>query len=218
MLIAPLSAFLFPVITELFTRERTEKMQLLHSTMTLAFIVLAIWISAFMFQLGTPVTVLFFGEAFTYSGYILQFSAPFLIFNLLNQINFQFLSGTGKAWSRTISVSIALPINIILNIILIKTMGVEGSALAVGLSWIPLYICTWYFTLSFQKIPKILPIMTNIIACAVSVGIIFCVTQYLQIGQIALILLAVFVYFCIFLGVNFSLFKEGVALIKANRK
>jgi len=107
-----------------------------------------------LFQAGTPFAILFFGESYTLSGEILKFSAPFLIFNLLNQINFQFLAGTGRAWSRTISLGVALPINIVLNIVLIKLYGVEGSALAVGISWVPLWLLTWYFSREYQSFPR----------------------------------------------------------------
>lgn len=60
LIIAPIIGFLFPVITELHSRKRLEKMQHLHETLTLVFIILAIWISIFMFQMGTPFTILFF--------------------------------------------------------------------------------------------------------------------------------------------------------------
>lgn len=216
LVIAPIVGFLFPVITELHTRERWEKMQHLHETLTLVFIIIAIWISVFMFQVGTPFTVLFFGEKYTLSGYILQFSAPFLIFNLLNQINFQFLSGTGKAWWRTISMAIALPINIILNIVLIQKFGVAWSALAVGISWIPLYLCTWYFTRSFQKIPRIQPILLNLFACGFGAVLLWGIQSFVPLGNFTFLFLAICVYFCIFSAVNFSLLREGITLIKTH--
>jgi O-antigen/teichoic acid export membrane protein len=70
-----------------------------------------------MLQMGTALAVLFFGTKFLQSGEILMYSAVFLTFNLLVQINFQFLAGTGKIGSRARILAIVLPINIILNLI-----------------------------------------------------------------------------------------------------
>jgi Na+-driven multidrug efflux pump len=65
-----------------------------------------------------------------------------MTFILLIQINFQFLAGTGKIGARARILAIILPVNIILNYIFIRLYGVAGSALAVGISWIPL----WYLS------------------------------------------------------------------------
>lgn len=88
-------------------------------------IILSIWVTAFLFQTGESLARILFGEMYRESGLILQFSIPFLIFNLLNQLNFQVLAGTGKAWARTVSFAVALPINIALNLYLIPKYGVE---------------------------------------------------------------------------------------------
>ncbi len=216
--ISPIVAFLFPVISELYTRERTERMHFLHRTFTLYFIIIAIWITAFLFQVGTPLTVLFFGETYAISGEILKYSAPFLIFNLLNQINFQFLAGTGRAWSRTVSLSIALPINILLNIIFIKMYGVAGSALAVGISWVPLYMLTWYFSREYQSLPDMKPILSNLIAVAIAIGSTAILTQLWSPPIIVLLFLAVLLYFIIFACVNYQLLKGALTIIKNNRK
>lgn len=140
--ITPLFTFLFPVISELHGREDKIKMQMLHREFSLYFSILGIWLSLFLYQFGEPLAVLFFGIAFRESGIILGYSAFFLMFLLLIQINFQFLAGTGKIGDRARILAIILPINIGLNYVLIQLYGVAGSALAVGLSWIPL----WYLS------------------------------------------------------------------------
>ncbi len=219
LLITPIVAFLFPVIAELFTRQDTEKMKFLHEKFTLYFIIIGIWVSAFLFNHWTTLATILFGETYRESGIILQFSSFFLIFNFLNQINFQFLSGTGKAWSRTIIFLVTLPINIVLNIVLIKQLGVEGSALAVGISWIPLYVMSTWYTRAYQSIPPISPILKNFIAVLVAVGIVhFARESFLQTEWILFVLFAGLVNLSIFVLVNRSLFQESVKLIKDNRK
>lgn len=162
LFLSPFLAFLFPVFTEMSARKNFEKMQFLYKNVSSVLIILSIWISVFFFQNGENIAEILFGSQYRESGYILQFSAPFVIFNLLNNLNFQLLAGTGQIWARTLTFGIALPINIILNIILIQKMGVEGSALAVGLSWVPMYLMTTFFTKKFFSFPKFFPIILNI--------------------------------------------------------
>lgn len=106
LVLAPFLAFLFPVFTELFARKNIEKIKFLYSNVSLILVILSIWISVFLFQSGESLAVLLFGEQYKESGFVLQFSVPFLIFNLLNTLNFQLLAGTGQAWARTITFAV----------------------------------------------------------------------------------------------------------------
>jgi O-antigen/teichoic acid export membrane protein len=123
--ISPLFSFLFPVISELHGREDKIKMRHIHREFSLYFSIIGIWLSVFLYQFGEPLAILFFGEKFRESGIILGYSAFFLTFLLLIQINFQFLAGTGKIGERARILAIILPINIVLNYILITLSGVE---------------------------------------------------------------------------------------------
>ena len=123
--ITPLFGFLFPVISELHGRENKIKMQIIHKEFSLYFSILGIWLSVFLYQFGESLAVLFFGDKFRESGIILGYSAFFLTFLLLVQINFQFLAGTGKIGERARILAIVLPINIVSNYIMIQLYGVE---------------------------------------------------------------------------------------------
>lgn len=158
MVLSPFLSFLFPVFSELHGRKNEEKIKFLYQNVKLVLIILTIWISFFFFQNSENLAIFFFGEPYRESGRILHYSLPFLFFNLINSLNFYLLAGTGRAWTRTISFAIALPINIVLNLIFIEKFGVAGSALAVGLSWVPMYIFTAYSTRKYFSFPKILPI------------------------------------------------------------
>jgi O-antigen/teichoic acid export membrane protein len=120
LLIGPIVHFLFPVVSELFSRNDIKKIQIIHGRFTEYFALFALWVSVFMFQFGEELSILLFSEKFLISGTILQFSAFFLLFNFLAQINFQILAGTGRIRERAKIFLIILPINIILNIILIR--------------------------------------------------------------------------------------------------
>lgn len=96
----------------------------------------------FMFVFGPAFASILFGEKFLMSGVILQYSAFFIVLNFLLQINFQILAGVGRIKERVKILLVGLAFNIPLNLILIHFYGVVGSALAVGLSWIPI----WYLS------------------------------------------------------------------------
>ena len=177
--ISPLFSFLFPVISELHGREDRIKMQLIHREFSLYFSIIGIWLSVFLYQFGEPLAVLFFGDKFRESGTILGYSAFFLTFLLLIQINFQFLAGTGKITERARILAIVLPINIILNYILIQLYGVEGSALAVGLSWIPLWYLSYRATHIHNSGFDWMPFIYNIIFVALSGAISLVIIRYI---------------------------------------
>lgn len=95
-----------------------------------------------MFVFGPTFATILFGEKFLMSGIILQYSAFFIVLNFLLQINFQILAGVGRIQERVKILGIGLAFNIALNLVFIHFYGVAGSALAVGLSWIPI----WYLS------------------------------------------------------------------------
>ncbi len=139
MFLAPIISFLFPVISELSGRNEEYKIEALVKRFWTYFGIIGIWAWFFFFQFWERLSILFFWEKFRESWNILAFSAPFLVFNLLLQIAFQVLAGTGQVKKRTKILLITLMVNILLNLLLIPLYWPSGSALAVWLSWIPLY-------------------------------------------------------------------------------
>lgn len=142
LIITPIVGFLFPVISSFSGGTGDEKIRTIKTFFSKYFAAAAIPISLVLFLFGSDLAVAFFGEKFRRSGELLAYSAPFLIFNLLLQINFQILAGTGRVRERLKIVAIGLAINVPLNLLFIPRFGIEGSALAVGLSWIPM----WYLS------------------------------------------------------------------------
>jgi O-antigen/teichoic acid export membrane protein len=110
------------VIAELSGRKDIQKMQLVWSEFSLYFSILGIWTGFFLFQMGETLSLIFFSEKFRESGTIMAYSGFFLVFNLLSQINFQILAGTGRVKDRIRILLIILPINIVLNLICIQLL------------------------------------------------------------------------------------------------
>lgn len=142
ILITPLIGFLFPVISGFSGGKEEAKIAAIRKFFSKYFSVAAIPVSLMLGLFGTDFAIAFFGEKFTQSGHILSWSAPFLIFNFLVQINFQILAGLGKIQERLRILLIGLAFNVPLNLALIPVLGASGSALAVGLSWFPI----WYLS------------------------------------------------------------------------
>lgn len=142
ILITPLIGFLFPVISGFSGGKEDEKIAAIRRFFLKYFSVAAIPVSLVLGLFGTDFAIAFFGEKFEESGRILAWSVPFLIFNFLVQINFQILGGLGKIKERLKILAIGLAFNVPLNLVLIPVLGASGSALAVGLSWIPI----WYLS------------------------------------------------------------------------
>ncbi len=138
----PIISFLFPVISSYFWKGDTKTIGTIHQTFTRYFALIGLIGSVCIFLFWNELWALLFSEKFRRSGEILLYSGPFLIFNLLLQINFQVFAGMGEVKKRLRVLLLWLVCNILLNIALIPHFWAEWSALAVGLSWIPL----WYFS------------------------------------------------------------------------
>lgn len=60
------------------------------------FSIVALVMASFFIIFGDVLTTTLFGPGYEMSGKILLYSAPFLIFNFLMQVDFQILSATGR--------------------------------------------------------------------------------------------------------------------------
>jgi len=139
LIITPIFSFLFPVISELNTKNDDEKIKTIKTMFYKYFSVIAIIVSVFAFVFAKEIAIILYWDKFLMSWVILQYSAFFLIFNFLLQINFQILAWIWRVKERLKILAIWLIFNLILNLVLINTMWVVGSSLAVWLSWIPIF-------------------------------------------------------------------------------
>jgi stage V sporulation protein B len=217
--IAPIIGFLFPVISELYGRSDKLKMRLIHERFSLYFSIIGVWISFFLLQFGEELAVTFFGNAFELSGYILMFSAPFIIFNLMNQVNFQILAGTGQIGTRARILAIAIPINLVLNLVFIHTHMISWAALAVGLSWIPLWYMSHRATREYHGNFSLPTFFKNIILAASTYGTLHLFFLSFSIpSNLVVLCIAVLLNLIIFSAWNKLLLREMWETIQKNRK
>ena len=127
-IVGPLLALLFPIATELSTRNEKEKFKLLESVMYTHFAFLAVvmgWIFLIFWQ---EISVLLYWEKFRFAGELLQILWPFLIFNCLSSLNFYLLAWLGKIKQRFVILLISLIVNVSCNIIVLFVLNLDLPA------------------------------------------------------------------------------------------
>jgi O-antigen/teichoic acid export membrane protein len=100
--------------------------------------VFALMIAGFFVVFGQEIAVFLFGEDFRFSGYMLQYAAPALVFNCWATISLNMLAGLGKIKQRLGVVALALGVNVGLNRLFLVFLG-KGlifSAMILSASWV----------------------------------------------------------------------------------
>ncbi|MDD2693503.1 MAG: oligosaccharide flippase family protein [Candidatus Gracilibacteria bacterium] len=150
--LSPLISFLFPVISEIGGRGEKAKIKTIYSTFSTYASVIIAWMAGLFFVSSEEIAAFLFGETFLGSGIALYFVAPFLIFNILVQINFQILGGLGFVRKRIEILIWTLLLNISVNLICILGYkygyipfpnGSAAASFSVGISWILMWFLSY---------------------------------------------------------------------------
>lgn len=219
LIIGPIAWFLFPVISELSGRGDIQKIRMIVREFSIYFMIIGIWTGLFLFEYGEYISVLLFWEKFRESWYILQYSSLFIIFNFLIQISFQVMAGTWKIKERAHILFITLLINIPLTIFLISTsLWVRWAALAVGISWIPLWYMSMRVIDEYREPLDTKQLLVNLSTALLTAWSLFCIEKIFHISWIWIFCIAIFAYLSIFLLVNKILLKKAFHTIQMVRK
>ncbi len=145
-IVGPLLALLFPIATELSTRNEKEKFKLLESMMYTHFAFLAVVIGWIFLIFWQEISVLLYWEKFRFAGELLQILWPFLIFNCLSSLNFYLLAWLGKIKQRFAILLVSLIVNVSCNIIVLFVLNLDLPAVitVLALSWIIQFVW-WLF-------------------------------------------------------------------------
>jgi len=130
--------FIFPLTTELISRNEKEKFTSMKTILYTYFGWFALFVSGFFLLLGKEIAVLLFSEAYTMSGTLIQIVAPCFIFNSRFSISFSILAGLGLIKKRFFIVFASLLANLLLNYFIIIKGGqwIERSGIIMGITWI----------------------------------------------------------------------------------
>ncbi len=157
--ISPILGFLFPVISEIHSRWQHEKIQTIQSIFSNSLSIIMIWVSWFFVVLWTQLALFLYGNNYYSSWLALFYIAPFLVLNILIQINFQIMAGTGMVRERVWILWKTLIINIILVIWLIYWFkngvlpfpnAASATSFWVWVSWIMMWLLSHRATKKYQ--------------------------------------------------------------------
>ncbi len=154
MVVNPILSILFPIVTELITKKDHHKLSALQNLLYKYFSVFTLSIWGILRAFGPEIASALFGIKFLHSWTLLIYSAPFLVFHVLFNINFGILAGLGKVRDRVKIVFGSLVVNIILNIITIYflKMGLIGAVISWIVSWIMLWLRSFKLIHKNEKI------------------------------------------------------------------
>lgn len=150
--LTPIITFLFPVISEIGGRWEKDKIQTIYGIFSTYTSVIIGWIAGLFFVTGESIAAFLFGETFHSAGIALYFIVPFLIFNVLIQINFQILGWLGFVRKRIEVLVWTLLMNVSVNLIAILgykygyipfPSGSAAASFSVGISWILMWFLSY---------------------------------------------------------------------------
>lgn len=143
--------FLFPVFSDLLKRGEEGKVRTIHAFTYELFSILGLMMTSFFILFGTTLTTTLFGPGYETSGRILLYSAPFLLFNFLLQIDFQILGASGRPKTKMFILLAGVGLNLITNYIFLSLWGVVGSAFASGIWWVFIWCLSFRQTRQFAS-------------------------------------------------------------------
>lgn len=142
VLTGPIWPLIFPLVTELITKQETAKFALLQDLLYKYYLTFLLSISWLFMAFWPEIASVFFGTKFAYSWLLVSFMAPFLTLNMMLAMNYLILAWLGKAKERGVLLIVALIVNIVLNIICIVLLErwVWGALISTTMAWIVLWV------------------------------------------------------------------------------
>lgn len=173
----PLIGILFPIMTELITKNHTEKIQILLGILYKYFSVFGLMIGAFLMTLWPIISWVLYGSQFIYSWILLSYAAGFVVFNILLAINFSLLAGMGKVKERVKILAIAVCINVIGNLLFIIVFwwGLMWAIIATILWWLLMFVLTLRIIKNYYKFffDRWFLIKNAVIIVLLSIGLLY---------------------------------------------
>lgn len=211
--IFPFTALLFPIATELISKQQKEKITLLLSILYKYFTVFWLLMWGVLVALWPTIAGVLYGPNFIYSGELIRYAGSFIVLNILIVVNFSVLAGMGKVKERVKIIAIALIVNVIGNFIFMIGLGwgLIGAIVATILGWLIMVILTtqlirksYVFSIDWLFIIRnTIAILTLSIGLRYSQRIFFRWQEIDRFVRVWYLVVLVGVYACILLGFNY---------------
>jgi stage V sporulation protein B len=183
MLSGAVGAIFMPLISELWAKNKkkkiTEALDLLYKYIFL--VGFPIILSVFVFS--DVFIRMFFGQEFLSGDIAFKILLVGALFNILASLNHQYLGGIGKPKKVMKIMLIATGVNIMMNLVLIPTLGITGAAIATSAS----YLCMLVISMSIIKrtIKIRLPIrswLVTLVSSAVFLSVVYLLKYLLDVN------------------------------------
>lgn len=212
MFLLPWVFFLMPVFSDLLKRWEEKKVISIYAFCYELFSIIALMMTSFFLLFGDVLTQVLFGDGYEMSGKILLYSAPFLIFNFLMQVDFQILSASWRPRTKMYILLAGVGLNLITNYIFISLWWVVGSAFASGIGWTFIWILTFRQTRQFAATFRWSIFSQNI----VGIGLLSWSFSHLDLGNyfhgraqmLGGIFIVLIIYALVFIGLNWPEFQR----------
>lgn len=236
LILSPLLGFLFPVISEIYSRWAIEKIRTIHGVFSNLMSILMLWASGLFILLGIQIALFLYWPAYIESWKALIFIAPFLILNVLIQINFQVMAGTGMIRERVWILWKTLIFNVISIILLILGFknwllpfpsAASATSFGVGFSWILMWwlshtaVKEYKWCIDWLWIGKNLVVILSTICCYLYFNLWWLLPNFWLSGRLIYLSEILFVFFWsigIFLMINMGKIHEFKKIVQDVRK
>lgn len=236
IILSPILAFLFPVVSAIPKEQQKEKVQSIHAIFSNTMCVIALWASAMFLLLGKHIAIFLYGSDYAESGNALLFIAPFLFLNVLIQINFQIMAGIGMVRERVYILGKTLLLNVSLVIILILGFqkgilpfpsAASATSFAVWFSWILMWILSYQSIRPYHGKIDWKWLSKNILTLIIWLGMVYVynllsyIPHFGTTGRLTYLIEIGFVFWwsiIIFLLLNLSEMRRFVSIVQSVRK
>lgn len=214
LVVLPILNIIFPITTELITKKDTDKLQILQNITYKYFSLFALIVSGFFIVFGKEIATVLFTSKFAFSGELVIYSAPLIVFNILYAINFWFMAGMWKVKERVKVLGLALAVNIILNVLFLVVFKIwlVWAVLAMWISRLILWIFSYRIINSYLKISFDWRFLFKNVFVIIILSIIFWLTKgnYWIVGEtydnrlnnIVYILISIIIFSVVMSGFN----------------
>jgi len=149
MLPVSFSMALFPIMSRFAGADADGARARFYNNAQKFLIVLAVPIAALLISSGRPFIVVLFGSEFAEAATSLGILAPTIVFLFLISFQNLFITAMNRQVLNTVSVTIALALNFILDILLVPILGYVGASIATVVSYFILLVTNSFFIRKF---------------------------------------------------------------------
>jgi stage V sporulation protein B len=185
-LLTPITALLYPLLSHYDARLHSDGVRrMLYGVVNYAGVV-ALGISFYLFVYAPDISTLLFGQDYEQAGYIMRWNLPFVVFGLLSGVLYAVYAWLGLIKKRVKMLLWILGTNIVVNILWAWLFGVNGIALALGITRFVMYVYA-YYDLKNNNVPLQVDrslYSSNAVVAIVYLWIVYYVLPYPSAGDI----------------------------------